>query len=162
VPQDYGWSGRDECENGVFLDPNVKYPNYPCLGPDGPTNVRCKVYTFTLIPHEGHFGIDFGRAIKYEGRWKICYRPYGGGITSVVYRIGDATETYGLWEWRGNDDGYPSHIREEHVVYVRYGGGAAICVGGGYGCGPERHFRLTHTFTDSGLYGSITKTVNYL
>jgi hypothetical protein len=149
-PPDYQGGGGDECMDVI-----------PCSLND-PTVIRCKVYVFVLKPHEGHFGIDFGPAFKYEGRWRICYRPYGGGITEVSYRIGDATDTYNLWEWRGNDAGYPSHIREAHRVFVRYGGGAAICIGGQWGCGPERHFRLTHTFKDTGLYGTITKVVDYM
>lgn len=150
-PPDYGDGGYDECQ----------LVRVPCLMMD-PLTIRCKVFAFVLKPHEGHFGWDFGPALKYEGGWRICYRPFGGGITEVSYRYGDATDTYGQWEWRGNDTGYPNHIRQDHVVYVRYGGGAAICIGGTQGCGPERHFRLTYTFTDSGKYGSITKVLNYL
>lgn len=151
TPPDYLGGGGDEC----------MLPMIPCALQDLKV-IRCKVYSFVLKPHEGHFGIDFGPAFKYEGRWRICYKPFGGGITEVSYRTGDATNTYNLWEWRGNDDGYPFHIREAHRVFVHYGGGAAICVGGGYGCGPERHFRLYFTFTDTGRYGTITKVEHYL
>jgi len=149
----------DECENGQPLNP--KLPAYPCLGPDGqPTSIRCKVYVWVEIPHEGHFGIDFGKAIKFEGRWKICYRPNGGGITSVVYRTSRVSETYRLWQSNGNDDGFPYHIRDAHAAYVYYSAGAQVCIGGSYGCSPVRHILVTFTFRDTGLYGSITRVVN--
>ena len=151
------WSeyGYDECEDGRPL--NSKSPSAPCLAPDGtPTNIRCKVYTYTFSFNEGHFGIDVHLlAIKYKLNWKLCYRPNGGGITSVKYRNGDMVDKGRFWEWQGNEPGYPQHVRYAHSVLFKFRLRGRICILPDPGCGPSAVGQINSWFYDEGQWGRI-------
>jgi hypothetical protein len=150
VGYNYSTSETDECSQG---------PSYPCLKPSLPAAIRCKKVVNVQQFREGHFGVEMRDSMKYGVQWRVCYHPYGGGITEVTYRYGDVVDTNFPWEFRGNDSGFPYHIRQAHKVFIYYGFGVAECFTH-IGCSNEHHGRLTYTFTDSGLYGSWYKVVN--
>jgi hypothetical protein len=122
------------------------------------TAIRCKKVVFSHTFRQGYFGHEVMDVLRYEGQWRVCYRPNGGGVTSVTYRTGDATWTCCFWEWHGNDSGYPSHLREAHTVYIYYRGSAQLCFVN-QGCGNIKHPWITFTFTDATLYGTLSKNV---
>ena len=105
--------------------------------------VRCKKYAFT--EHYSQTGLY--RVMRYEGGFGVCYR-LNAGIVSVSYRVGDAYWTCCGWEWRGNETGYPYHIRESKKVTFHYRGKMALCILS-VGCGQQRHPWMTYTFYDS-------------
>ena len=141
------WQGEYEIDECGFS------PLIPCSG----AGIRCKVVFKKHQFKGGRFGIAYQNSVRYRMDFRVCYRPYGGGITSVTYRHGDVDEdgtTY-PWEFRGNDDGFPYHIRNVHRAFFHYGFGAAECFV--VYCSNEHHGRITLTFTDSGLYGNTEK-----
>jgi hypothetical protein len=148
------WTGEyeiDECGG----------PVYPCYGPTGlklPGVYRCKIVYKKAQFRGGRFGIDYQNSVRYKMDFRVCYRAYGGGIDSVSWRHGDVDEdgTTFPWEYRGNDSGFPYHIRYAHRVTFHYGFGAAECFTT-YVCSNEHHGRVVLTFTDTGLYGTVTK-----
>ena len=152
----------DECEDGRPL--NLKSPAYPSLGPEGlPTAVRCKKKLIgqTWEWTEGLVNYDF---LGVNGAWKVCYYPYGGGITSVRYRYWDVIfveDQLGLWEWVGDEEGYPRHFRDEHVVTLQFRGKIHLCFPWPHICAPMVYTWLTYVFRDTGLYGSVVKTAGH-
>ena len=75
--------------------------------------------------------------ISYEGGFRVCYVP-GVKILSVNNVWGDSTWTCCLWEWMGNDHGYPHALLYSTKLAVRYRGSAHICILF-RGCGPQKH-----------------------
>jgi hypothetical protein len=152
VGYNYFTEEYNECSQG---------PSFPCVKPTLPGAIRCKRVINVHQFREGHFGVEMRDAVRYRVQWRVCYHPYGGGVTEVSYRYGDvdADGTTWPWEYRGNDSGYPYHIRQTHKAYIYYGFGAAECFTH-IGCSNEHHGHLTYTFTDSGLYGSWYKVVD--
>lgn len=142
------WITYNECEGGEAITKEA-----PCLSP---LAIRCKRVLFSHMFKSQLFGIGLGRAVEYSGGWKICYRPYRGGITSVVYRYGDADRTFNGWSWLGNSSGYPQHFRDPHHVLIRYRGEMQYCILE-HGCGPNRHIWIEFDFWDEGLYGEIVR-----
>ena len=141
------WTGYDECENGEPIGPKV-----PCYAPGA---IRCKRFTFEWVFSEANL-YDVAR---YAGAWKVCYRPYGGGVTSVQYRNGMGTWSDWFWYWEGdgNQSGYPNHIREPHRVFFYYRMQIHLCAAG-HLCGPMKHPWIVWTFKDTGFYGSVSYT----
>ena len=104
---------------------------------------RCKLQTFTQkFDQAGLLNV-----IKYEGMFRVCYVPGGGGILSFSDVRGDATYTLVPWEWKGNDPGYPHGVKlTAHSVLFHYRGGAQVCIW--KGCGPLRHPWVKIVFKD--------------
>jgi hypothetical protein len=133
----------DECENGQTISPKV-----PCYAPQA---IRCKRYVFEWVYSEAGLYDVAG----YAGAWRVCYRPYGGGITSVTYRYGDGTWSDWFWYWDGNESGYPQHVRQDHRVYFRYRAKIHLCAFG-HACGPMKFPWINFTFKDTGFYGQVS------
>ena len=141
----------DECDDaGGFV------PVPMCVLTDASVP-RCKRYVFTFQFQGDVFGVGIGPSDDYAGAWKVCYYPYGGGVTRVVYRYGDSVQVHFPWQWDGNSSGYPQHYRDPHHVQIRYRGDIKVCLPF-RGCGPQRHVWLNYDFYDTGLYGRIVRT----
>lgn len=139
----------NECENGEVIGPKA-----PCLSPD---TIRCKRKTFEWVFKQGNPLEPFDVGV-YFGEFRVCYRPYGNGITSITYRRGWGTWDGYFWHWLnedGNANGYPYHIREPHIVRFYYRMGMHLCVHEPV-CGPDKWGWETWTFKDTGLYGNVT------
>jgi hypothetical protein len=97
------------------------------------TDKRCKTYQFVQKFRQ----TNLYDVISYEGGFRVCYVP-GVTILSVNNVWGDATWTCCLWEWMGNDNGYPQALLYSTKLGVRYRGSAHICILF-KGCGPQKH-----------------------
>jgi hypothetical protein len=84
--------------------------------------------------------------LTYEGRFRVCYR-HNAGIVSVLHRSGDSIFTRWPWSWKGNDDGYPFHIRYERRVEFYFRGTLEFCPIK-LGCTTTKHPYITITFYD--------------
>jgi hypothetical protein len=104
------------------------------------TDKRCKTYQFV----QKYKQVGLYDVISYEGGFRVCYVP-GVKILSVNNVWGDATWTCCLWEWMGNDQGYPSLLFSQTKLVVRYRGSAHICIAF-KGCGPQKHPWVTINF----------------
>jgi hypothetical protein len=156
-PEEFSWTlVPDRQEYQDSFDEVIQQESCGDFGPCI-LEIRCKRYVFRDVwkNFRGFLDID---AIKYSGGFRVCYHPYGGGIYSVTDRWGDASEANWPWSWEGNDPGYPNHSRDDHWVVFRYRGSAHICLIQ-YGCGPTKHPWVTYVFRDTGLYGSIERSI---
>jgi hypothetical protein len=97
------------------------------------TDRRCKTYQFVQKFRQ----TNLYDVISYEGGFRVCYVP-GVKILSVNNVWGDSTWTCCLWEWMGNDQGYPYALLYSTKLGVRYRGSTHICILF-KGCGPQKH-----------------------
>jgi hypothetical protein len=108
------------------------------------TPCRKKLQTFTHhFTQAGLFNV-----IRYEGVFRVCYRPGGGGIVWIRDVRGDATWVRAPWTWKGNDPGYPYGVIASHRAEFHYRGTAAIWLAK-YGFGRDKHPWVKVTFHDN-------------
>jgi hypothetical protein len=143
------WTGEyeiDECGGPMLI---------PC---SGGANIRCKIVVKKHQFRGGRFNIEYQNSVRYKMDFRVCYLPYGGGVTSVSWRHGDVDNdgTTFPWEFMGNDDGFPYHIRYAHRATFHYGFSSRECLAT-YLCSATHHGRIILTFYDTGLYGRTEK-----
>jgi hypothetical protein len=136
-------------------------------GPYDPNDVPLAVGSFELLPEEDvqvttnspvtrcktqrfrHKWTQGGLfdVLTYEGRFRVCYQ-HGVKIVSVLHRSGDSIFSHWPWTWRGNESGYPFHIRFEKKVEFYYRGTLEFCLVDP-GCVSTKHPFVTVTFFDN-------------
>jgi hypothetical protein len=104
---------------------------------------RCKTQRFSATWTQA----TLYNVLRYEGQFRVCYR-HGVEIVSVLHRSGDSTYTRWPWNWKGNDAGYPFHIRYLHRVEFYFRGTLEFCPVS-FGCTTTKHPFVTVTFFDN-------------